>query len=140
MILVDTSGLLAALFPDQREHHACVNAMLRAEGPFLLSPFVLAEVDDVITRHAGAQVSMELLEEVARGAYRLVALDARDVERAREIMGRDRTRRLSLADASIVVIAEKSGAVDVLTLDRQRFESLRSRGKRFRVLPSPTKK
>ncbi|GAB4109988.1 MAG: hypothetical protein Kow001_10500 [Acidobacteriota bacterium] len=45
MILLDTSGLLAALFPDQRTHLACAQALDGMGGPLLLSPFVLAEID-----------------------------------------------------------------------------------------------
>ncbi len=43
MILLDTRGVLAALVPDQRSHRAAADVLIHAEGPFVLSPFVLAE-------------------------------------------------------------------------------------------------
>jgi predicted nucleic acid-binding protein len=43
---------------------------------------------------------------------------------------------LGLADASIVVLAERHGTADVLTLDLRHFQALRIGGrKRFRILP-----
>ncbi len=50
MIIVDTSGLLAALFPDQRLHEEASRVLLQMEGPFVLSPFVLAELDYLVTK------------------------------------------------------------------------------------------
>ncbi len=44
---------------------------------------------------------------------------------------------IGLADASIVVLAQRHGTRDVLTLDERHFRALRvSGGKRFRVLPA----
>jgi len=48
VIVVDTSGVLAALFPDQRRHRECATVLNEHEGPLLLSPFVLAELDYLI--------------------------------------------------------------------------------------------
>ena len=54
MILLDTSGLLAALDASQRQHAPCRAALEAAKGPLLLSPFVLAELDYLLMRHVGA--------------------------------------------------------------------------------------
>ena len=67
MILVDTSGLLAALDESQRHHHACASVLQEASPPLLLSPFVLAELDYLLMRHMGPRAQGALLEEVARG-------------------------------------------------------------------------
>jgi predicted nucleic acid-binding protein len=43
---------------------------------------------------------------------------------------------IGLADASIVVLAERHSVADVLTLDQRRFRAMRiERRKRFKVLP-----
>ena len=53
MILVDTSGLLAALDAAQRLHREAAASLAAASPPLLLSPFVLAELDDLLaTRSA----------------------------------------------------------------------------------------
>ena len=43
---------------------------------------------------------------------------------------------ISLADASIVVLAQRHGLVDVLTLDQRHFRVLENQGTPFRVLPA----
>lgn len=137
MILLDTSGLLAALDVSQRLHAPCRAALETAKGPLLLSPFVLAELDDLLMRHVGSRAQAALLDEVVRGAYRLESFRADDVERAAQVMRRYDDLQIGLADASIVVLAERHGTTDILTLDLRHFQALRIGGrKRFRILPA----
>ena len=137
MILLDTSGLLAALFVDQRRHAECARVFTEAEGPLVLSPFVLAELDYLVAKLAGEAVERELLAEVARGAYRLAEVDARDVEEARVVIERHGGLGVGLADAMTVVLSRRLGCLDVLTLDERHFRVLRGfKDRPFRVLPT----
>ena len=139
MILVDTSGLLAALLPGQRYHEACVSVLQEARGPLLLSPFVLAELDYLLAKLAAAQAELALLDEVGRGAYVLADFKATDVQAARRVVARYADLNLGLADASIVALAQRHKARDVLTLDERHFGALRGpRGAGFRLLPRDT--
>ncbi len=136
MILVDTSGLLSALDESQRYHRECVALLSDATPPLLLSPFVLAELDYLLMRNLGAQAQAALLGEVARGAYQLETFAAADIARAKEIVDRYGDLNIGLADASIVVLAERHGINQVLTLDQRHFRALRiERRKRFKILP-----
>ena len=142
MILLDTSGLLSAIDSSQRHHAACAAAIQNGPGPLLLSPFVLAELDYLLARHVGAPAQSALLGEVVRGAYRLEPFGAADIESAKAIVERYGDLRIGLADASIVVLAERHHAREVLTLDERHFRALRiGRRQRFRILPAdrPTK-
>ncbi len=137
MILLDTSGLLAALDASQRQHAACRAALEAARGPLLLSPFVLAELDYLLMRHVGAHAQVALLDEVVRGAYRLEGFTAEDIERAGAVMRRYGDLEIGLADASIVVLAERHGTTEILTLDLRHFQALRVGGRRrFRIVPA----
>lgn len=137
MTLIDTSGLLAALFPDQRQHQACAEALAAATRPFLLSPFVLAELDYLVAKLAGSEIALELLREVARGAYRLAPFTSADVEEVAVWIERYRDLEIGLADASIVVLAHRLGIRDLLTLDERHFRTLPgAAGRRFRLLPA----
>ena len=137
MILVDTSGLLAALFSDQREHDACASVLREAEPPLLLSPFVLAELDYLVTKLGGVDVELELLREVAGGAYRLERFAEADVDEARQVVEVFADLRIGLADASVVVLSRRHRTSDVLTLDERHFRTLRGHAARpFRVLPA----
>jgi predicted nucleic acid-binding protein len=136
VILLDTSGLLAALDGSQRRHHECATLLGKAQPPLLLSPFVLAELDYLLMRHVGRRAQAALLEEVARGAYQLEPFAAGDVARAREVIEQYADLEIGLADASIVVLAERHAATQVLTLDQRHFRALRiQRRRRFKVLP-----
>lgn len=137
MILLDTSGLLWALDGSQRHYEECARVLHAASAPFSLSPFVLTELDYLLMRHVGASAQTALLEEVARGVYQLESFGAHDVARAKEVLEKYADLAIGLADASIVVLAERHGAADVLTLDERHFRALRiGTRKRFKVLPS----
>ena len=137
MIVVDTSGLLAALFPDQRRHVECARILTEREGPFLLSPFVLAELDYLVAKLANVETELRLLQEVTSGAYALTPFLADDVQNASSLIEQYSDLGIGLADASIVVIARRHRTRDVLTLDERHFRALTGPGGRpFRILPA----
>jgi uncharacterized protein len=136
VILLDTSGVLSAIDSSQHRHADTVAALATARGPLLLSPFVLAELDYLLATRVSWEAELALLDEVARGAYRLEVFAAEDVATAHSVLERYHDLHIGLADASIVVLAERYGIIDVLTLDHRHFQALRGPGrKRFRLLP-----
>jgi uncharacterized protein len=137
VILLDTSGLLAALDSSQRQHAQAATALRNARGPLVLSPFVLAELDHLLATRVGSHAALALLAEVARGAYRLESFDAVDVGAAHEVIEAHGEPDVGLADASIVVLSRRYETLDVLTLDERHFRTLRgSAGQPFRILPA----
>lgn len=136
MILLDTSGLLAALDSAQRRHAEAAACLIAAQPPLLLSPFVLAELDFLLARRVGEPARMSLLGEVGRGAYLLQPFTPQDVLTARGIIERHAALGISLADASIAVLATRHETRDVLTLDERHFRVLTANGKPFRLLPA----
>ena len=136
MILLDTSGLLAAIDSSQRMHSACAAVLAKARPPLLLSPFVLAELDYLLATRVGVAAETALLDEVSRGAYRLEAFAASDVATARKVIEKYSDLEVGLADASIVVLAARHRTRDVLTLDKRHFRALRTLDRKpFRILP-----
>jgi hypothetical protein len=137
VILLDTSGLLSAMFPDQRHHKACAAALLAAAPPLIVSPFVVAEVDYLTTKYAGVEAEIEFLNDVAAGSYAVAPFEGSDVANAVRVIERYRDLDVGLADASIVVLADRYGSSDVLTLDERHFRTMRTKtGAPFRLLPS----
>jgi uncharacterized protein len=136
VILLDTSGLLAAIDAAQTHHVAAASSLTTARPPLLLSPFVLAELDSLVGSRVGHAARTSLLTEVARDAYRLEPMTGTDVGRAQQIINRHVDLGISLADASIVVLAERHQVRDVLTLDERHFRVLTARRKPFRLLPA----
>lgn len=137
MILLDTSGLLAALDASQRTHHGALEALRAAPPPWVLSPFILAELDYLLATRVGQAAERALLFEVGRGVYRTEAFEADDIAAAERVIGRYAALEIGLADASLVVLAHRYGVRDILTLDERHFRALRGPGGRpFRLLPA----
>jgi uncharacterized protein len=137
VILLDTSGLLSAIDGSQRQHRTVADALRAAPPPWVLSPFVLAELDHLLATRVGIDTERALLAEVGRAVYRLEAFDADDIAAAERVIARYRELGIGLADASIVVLANRYGVRDVLTLDERHFRALRGpNGRPFRILPA----
>lgn len=137
MILADTSGLFSAIDRSQT-HHEVVRSFVEASDDVLvISPFVLAELDYLVSTRLGAEAELTVLEDVAAGAYDLAPFSVDDVAAAVSVVCRFGSSGIGLTDASIVVLAERYATDRVLTLDERRFRALRtSEGKAFTVLPA----
>ena len=137
MILLDTSGLLAAIDASQRQHDAARRALENAPAPWILSPFVLAELDYLLATRVGQPAERALLAEAGRGVYRIEAFEADDIAAAERLIGRHADLDIGLADASLVILARRYGVRDLLTLDERHFRTLRGPGGHpFRLLPA----
>lgn len=74
---------------------------------------------------------------MAAGAYELAAFSIDDAGVAHDLIGRYHDLGIGLADASIVILAERLGTDLVLTLDERRFKTLTTEdGKPFTLLPA----
>lgn len=136
MIVLDTGGLYAALDANETLHGRAVAALIASAPPRVVSPFVLAELDYLIGRRVGHQAQMALIDEVTRGAYQLESFSAEDLGHAKRIMERYADLRIGLADASVVVLADRYRTVELLCTDERHFRALRGqRGKPFRLRP-----
>jgi uncharacterized protein len=118
-LVLDTSGLLAVLDADQRFHAPARKAFDGYDGPLLLSPFVLAELDYLLTARVSQDASVK------------------DLAEAVSVIERYPDLGVGLADASVVVLANRYDTLDVLTLDVRHFRVLRGPQDRpFRLLPA----
>ena len=138
MILVDSSGLYAALVSTQAAHDRARATLESEAGPLLLSPFALAELDYMLARWEGRPAELALLREVAAGSYELVAFTAGATSpRPLAVIERYRDLDIGLTDASLVVLAGRYGTERILTLDERHFRVLRApSGRPFTLLPA----
>jgi predicted nucleic acid-binding protein len=103
----------------------------------LLSPFVLAELDYLLTTRVSARAAAALLQEVAVGAYQLEPMANVDIAAAAGVIASYSDLDLGLTDASLVVLSERHNTLDLLTLDERHFRVVSgSRGRPFRILPA----
>jgi len=128
-IIVDT-GPLVALFHARDKHHEAAKAVLESNPAALVSTWpVITEACHFLAQ-AGRRA---LLTFVRRGALRLEALSVEDVPQLDELLAR--YERMDFADATLVLIAEKTGITEIFTIGRRDFEVYRTRsGRRLRLL------
>ena len=111
-------------------------ALVAATPPRVVSPFVLAELDYLIAGRVGHEAQMAPIDEVTSGAYQFELFSSEDVGHARRIMERYADLRVGLADASVVVLANRHRTLELLCTDERHFRVLRGTGgKPFRLLP-----
>lgn len=135
-MIVDTSALLAFFDRDEPDHAAVVRVLGEATGPFVVSPYVIAELDYLVASRMGTAAELAVLDELAGGAWELADFGTRDVTQARAVIERYADQPIGIADASIVVLARRYGSRTVVTLDHRHFGVLRPLdGGRFAVLP-----
>jgi predicted nucleic acid-binding protein len=136
VLVCDTSGLVA-YFDASDAHHADVSASIEADpGPFVVSPYVLAELDYLLATRRGVREELAALTELSGGAWDLPACDAADIRRAQNVIDRYQDQNIGLADASLVVLAARYRTDRLLTLDYRHFRVIRTvNGKPFTVLP-----
>lgn len=136
MILVDTSAALQLASSTAQRHEDVLRVVAELDGPFLISPFVLAELDYMLIERHGQDKQLALLSQVVEGAYELAEFGRVDVEAACGVMKTYADLRVGLADASIVVLAHRHATLDLLSFDHRHFRAMRGPGSRpFRLLP-----
>jgi uncharacterized protein len=137
LIIADTSGLLAAFGKDAREHTAARKAVEADDGPIVVSPFVLAELDYLLMRRAGVVPELRFLREVAAGVFELASFGRAELTQAASLIERYQDMPIGLADASVVVLAARYGTTRLLTLDERHFRAIRPlHGDAFTILPA----
>jgi uncharacterized protein len=135
-VIVDTSALLAYFDTDEPDHTSVSRVIDAAPEPLVVSPYVLAELDYLVTTGLGVAVELGVLGELASGAWDLPAFGVEDVTAAGAVIRRYADQRLGLADASNVILAGRYATRSIVTLDRRHFEVVRPvSGGRFKILP-----
>lgn len=134
-VIVDTSALLAFFDASEPDHEA-VTAVLVAADALVVSPYVVAELDDLVATRHGVANELAVLDELTGGAWDLAALDLEGLRRARTVISSHRDQEIGVADASIVVLAERYRTRTIASLDHRHFDVLRCLdGGHFEVLP-----
>jgi predicted nucleic acid-binding protein len=137
MLLLDTSGLLCLLDegePDHRRVRQCVDA---ERGPLITIDFVLAETAYLVLKRLGGDAERAFVSQLAEGVLRREPVTDRDLDRAGEILTAFSDQQFGLTDAALMAIAERLGALRVLTLDLRHFARFRDRkGRALELLPS----
>lgn len=103
-----------------------------------MPPTVIAEACYLIDRYNGAEAEAVFLEDLAAGAYGLVAgLLPEDLGRMADLVRKYSNLPLGGTDASVITLAERVGTLDIATINHRHFTVVRNlRGEAFTLYPA----
>jgi predicted nucleic acid-binding protein len=131
-VLLDTGVIVALLDRSERFHAASAAALRELEAPLVTCEAVIAECCYLLRHIAGAPEAV--LENVAAGIFQLPFQLSREAPAVKQIFRKYRHRKIDLADACLVCLADEFGVADILTLDAD-FKIYRwGKNKPFRLL------
>jgi uncharacterized protein len=135
VIVLDTSGIIAAYNRQERAHRASRDILAHTDEAMVVSPLVLAEVDYLATKYVGPADALTVLTELEQAAS-VVPFVNEDLQQAEIVLGRYLDMNLGLTDAANVVIAGRYETTRLLTLDGH-YRAIRplSGGEGFTTLP-----
>jgi len=134
VILVDAGPLVALVDADDQFHKKCVAALKVVREPLATVWPPVTEAMYLLSDLPKAQEAV--WEMLARGVLQLLPLDLADVPRIRALMGKYADRRMDLADAALVRVAEREGIRKIFTVDPEDFSVYRLHGRvRPKIIP-----
>jgi predicted nucleic acid-binding protein len=137
VIVLDTSLLVALLVKRDQYHQAATDWYGALRARLVTTPLVLSEVDGLMLSWGGSPVAVAFRREVIAGAFAIQWWDQAAVQAAK-IANQYTGLGVSLADASLVALADRLQTVEIATFDERDFRAMRplSGGDAFRLLPS----
>ena len=117
MTVIDAGPLVALNNRNDPNHARCLSALPRLRGPLIATWHVVTEAMHLLGRDVGWPGQSMLIDLIADGRIEIAAQGQREAVRMRELLLQYRDVPMSVADASIIVAAERSGARCVFTVD-----------------------
>jgi hypothetical protein len=138
MALLLDAGALYAQADRADPHHGAVVEILRAERePLITSAVAVAEADDLILTRLGIDVELAFLEDLAEGTFLVECLSRPELATALALARRHPDLAIGLADASLVVLAQRFRTRRLVTFDEHAFRNIPPlQGGTFTLLPA----
>lgn len=135
-MIVDSSALIAYFVAEDQDHEGAERLFTDTNEQLVVSPYVVAEVDYLLSTRGGVRAATAALDELSSGAWTLADFGAPELRAAVEIIERYADQNVGVTDASIVVLAKRHRTRTIATLDRRHFEVLRPLdGGHFTIVP-----
>ncbi len=133
---MDARALYAQADADEPRHAEVVRVLRAERGALVTSELAVAEADYLILDRLGIDVELAFVDDLAHGTFAVECLSSPEIGKARSLLERYRDLKLGLADASLVVLAERYRTSRILTFDSRAFRAvIPLQGGAFQVLP-----
>jgi uncharacterized protein len=136
-LLLDAGALYAQADRADPQHTALAEILQAEREPLITSAITVAEADYLILTRLGVDVELAFLDDLAGGTFQVECLIRSELGIARTLARRYRNLAIGLADASLVVLAQRFQTRRLLTFDERAFRSvLPLQGGTFTLLPA----
>lgn len=133
-VLLDTGFIVALLDRSENFHKTCAQTVREVEAPLVTCEAVITESCYLLRNLSGA--SEAVIENITAGIFQVPFQLSRDTAAVKQVLRKYKDRKIDLADACLIRLADQLGTADILTLD-QDFAIYRwGNNKPFHVLPS----
>jgi predicted nucleic acid-binding protein len=136
VIVLDTSVIYALLDAADARHRQAAGWYSDLRRELVTTPLVLAEADHLAATRGGPVALRALRADIRGGAY-LVDWWATAARESAEVADRYGDLGIGLTDASLVVLAARTGTADIATFDERHFRAVvpLDGAPAFRLLP-----
>ena len=131
-VLLDTGVIVALLDRSEKFHQACAKAVRDLEAPLVTCEAVIAESCYLLRNLPGAPEAV--IENVVAGIFQVPFQLSREAVGVKQVLRKYRDRRIDLADACLIRLADEFGTADILTLDKDFGIYRWGKNKSFRLL------
>jgi len=124
-IVADTGPLYALVDASDAWHERVVAWWKQNRKPIIVPVTVMPEVAYLLQTRIGTDAEIEFVRSVAEGELAAEPIEPGDFDRAVALMERYADQMLGFVDASVVAVAERVEAREILTTDRRHFGVVR---------------
>ena len=107
MIIVDTGFWVALANKNDNYHEAVKKSFAKYNEPLITTWCVVTETCYFLQSLRGAEAAITFINPMSQGLFEVFEIKNNDVLRIRELMTKYKDLPMDLADASLVVLAEK---------------------------------
>ena len=133
-VLLDTGFIVALLDRSESLHKTCARTIREVQAPLVTCEAVITESCYLLRNLSGA--SEAVIENIAAGIFQIPFQLSRETAAVKQLLRKYKDRKIDLADACLIRLADQFGTADILTLDRDFAVYRWGKNKPFRVLPS----
>jgi predicted nucleic acid-binding protein len=136
-LIVDAGALYAQADADEPRHAAVAAALVDEREALVTSELAVAEADYLILERLGVDVELAFLDDLATGTFQVECLTRDELRAAHGLIERYRDLQIGLADASLVLLADRYRSTRLLTFDERAFRTIVPiAGGTFTILPA----